>query len=258
LNCSTPFHLISKKFKMEINKLYLLIGVVFILFPINKFFAQNITLINAGISGNTSLDVLNRLSSDVIPFEPDLVILMIGTNDLLNTNNLLGYKEYESNLVEIVNALRERCIKILLLSPPPVDEVYLYQRHDKRKYKNRPNKMLNKISESMKRLVDREYVKFFDLNNELLVKGIPYHNKDKVIMNMKNSGREDGVHLTPFGYRLIANMIAKYLKSYNWVLPQMKILCLGDSITYGKYVLGEGTSTGHTYPFFLKRKLNQS
>ena len=75
-------------------------------------------IVNKGIAGDTSADLLGRIESDVIAENPDLVILMVGTNDMLNSSKMLSYEEYASNLTEIVRRLKKSEMEVLLLSPP--------------------------------------------------------------------------------------------------------------------------------------------
>ena len=46
-------------------------------------FSNEVEVINAGVGGNSSANLLKRVHEDVIAKQPDLVILMVGTNDAL-------------------------------------------------------------------------------------------------------------------------------------------------------------------------------
>src|SRR5215212_3269927 len=41
-----------------------------------------IRVINAGINGDTTINLLRRFERDVVPYRPDLVIILVGLNDL--------------------------------------------------------------------------------------------------------------------------------------------------------------------------------
>jgi lysophospholipase L1-like esterase len=41
-----------------------------------------IRVINAGINGDTTINLLRRFQRDVVPYHPDLVVLLVGLNDL--------------------------------------------------------------------------------------------------------------------------------------------------------------------------------
>ncbi|MFT4154384.1 SGNH/GDSL hydrolase family protein, partial [Parafilimonas sp.] len=52
-------------------------------------------IINAGVAGNTTKNLLARISTDCLQHKPTLVIMMIGTNDMNHGKYipLPGYKE---------------------------------------------------------------------------------------------------------------------------------------------------------------------
>ena len=85
--------------------------------------------------------------------------------------------------------------------------------------------------------------------------GVPSHNSDSLINNVNNSGLRDGVHPTSHGYRIIAQEIFNKLLLDGKIKKDVKIICYGDSITFGVHVAGEGTTNGETYPAFLKRMI---
>lgn len=55
-------------------------------------------IINAGVGGNNSRALLARLEEDVLSRDPSLVIIMVGTNDALNSGALVSLDEYRENL----------------------------------------------------------------------------------------------------------------------------------------------------------------
>ncbi|WP_234573616.1 SGNH/GDSL hydrolase family protein [Rhodohalobacter sp. 614A] len=216
-----------------------------------------IQVMNAGIGGNTSRDLLQRIDSDVISHNPDVVLMMIGTNDMVNSNKLISVNEYENNLNHIVNRLEKRNIEVVLISPIPVDTTYLFRRHGRDAYVQPPNTRIETAGNVMRQIAKEKGIFFFDMNREFTDRGIPTHNEDEFIRNEKNSKATDGVHPTPKGYELMANLIYKFMLSNNLVEPGMKVICFGDSITKGVHVKGSGTATGETYPGVLSRLLNQ-
>ncbi len=232
------------------HKILLLIVLnAFLIIP--KMQAQKISLLNSGVSGNITEDLLSRIRPDVIDIHPDIVIIMIGTNDMLNAKKMIPYNAYRNNLNLIVRSLKENHIKVVLVSPPPVDVNYLYKRHDKKLYDQTPDTKMDSISRIMEFLCKDDSAYFINVNTLFKRKGIPDHNKDLYIKNKMNSGEEDGVHPTAKGYQLIAKYIFKCLQKEKLLTKDGTILCFGDSITFGKNVRGEGTATGQTYPAYL-------
>jgi lysophospholipase L1-like esterase len=208
-------------------------------------------ILNKGVSGNTTVNLLKRLEVDVLKEKPDLVILMVGTNDLLNSKKIISYQEYAANLTKIVQTIKSKNCEVLMMSPPTADSVYLYQRHDKSLYVDTPNTMMNKAREIVK-VVSKENRTFYvDIYSSFIAKEIPKHNEDVYIRNVKNSGVKDGVHPTPVGYKFIAETVFKYLKENKLLNKYKTIICFGDSITKGAGAKGAGTITGENYPSFL-------
>ncbi|MDX2429347.1 MAG: GDSL-type esterase/lipase family protein, partial [Bacteroides sp.] len=167
-------------------------------------------MMNKGLAGNISSDLLERIESDVLAENPDLVLLMVGTNDMLNSMKMTSYAEYSSRLTEIVRSLKKSKIELLLLSPPTVDSAYLFERHDRSLFREGPNQKLDSISRIMEHVSIREEVGFLDINKCFRVLHLPEHNLDSYIQNEKNSGKRDGVHLTAYGNSFLARMILDY------------------------------------------------
>lgn len=59
---------------------------------------------NAGVSGNTSTQILARFSTDVAPFNPDVVSLLAGTNDISSTSGIT-LAQSKANIVACVQAI---------------------------------------------------------------------------------------------------------------------------------------------------------
>jgi len=84
-----------------------------------KYFDAEVELINAGVSGDTSMDGLARLDYAVLSYEPDLVTINFGINDCVLG---FGLGEFEANFVEMVRRIRAGPnSEILLLSSQPLE-----------------------------------------------------------------------------------------------------------------------------------------
>jgi lysophospholipase L1-like esterase len=73
-------------------------------------------IINTAISGNTSRNILDGFDQRVIRFHPNVVVLMIGTNDAAIKNNI-SINLFESNLMQIIKKIREIDAVPVLLTP---------------------------------------------------------------------------------------------------------------------------------------------
>ncbi|MFD4461240.1 SGNH/GDSL hydrolase family protein [Nocardia sp. NPDC058480] len=76
--------------------------------------------VNAGINGNTTADLLERIDDDIVACRPAAVTLLIGTNDVRDG---LGLEQYRENLRAIIERVKARTTaQIALMSLPPLGE----------------------------------------------------------------------------------------------------------------------------------------
>ena len=71
----------------------------------------NIKVINGSISGNTSLDGLDRIEETLSELNVDLIILGLGANDMLRKINP---KQTEQNLEKIIKIIQDENVNIIL------------------------------------------------------------------------------------------------------------------------------------------------
>lgn len=235
------------------NSIKCTISFVFVLFSISAY-AQ---VINAGIGGNNTINLLSRIENDVINHHPDLTILMVGTNDMLNSRKMISFQDYADNLNQIVKMLQYKEIEVILMSPPPVDSSYLFLRHNKNLFNLTPNEKLDSLSQIIEKIAFENNVLFLDLHNIFTDLNLPIHNEDLFIRNLKNSNAADGVHPTSLGYHFIAENVFQFLKENDLIKAHMKIVCFGDSITRGSGSKGSETEICENYPSFLSNKIKK-
>lgn len=173
---------------------------------------KELEFINLGISGNRTGELFDRLSADAISFQPDLIVLLIGINDI-GRRHKKGHKHIETsdaqikeNCRSILMQLRKHTTaKILMLSPfildadlrtlfPLVDECGEPMRSD-------VDKIIPTIEELAGEYAD-EYIplkKMFD--EALLTQPEPCYYS------------EDGIHPNANGALFIARPCADKLKT---------------------------------------------
>ncbi len=197
-------------------------------------------IINAGIPGNGSADILARLDS-IIEAAPDLVCLMVGTNDVLNSRKNISLREYEENVLKIIRRLKESSCAVVLMSIPPCIDQYLIDRHGSEYFKDySPSEKVNIANKILRGIAIAEGLPQADIYKAIEL------DKANFLRQVSNCGEPDGVHLMPDGYKVMAAEVFSAVKSLNTNFQ--KIVCLGDSITYGVYVPGAGTASGECYP----------
>ena len=212
-------------------------------------------IINAGVGGNNSRALLARLKEDVLSRDPSLVILMVGTNDALNSEALVPLDEYRENL----DLLVARCIasgsRVLLATIIPFHEPALMTRHQASAYGEMPPTQRHAaVINAIRDCSQKHSLPLAEVNTVFTALGNTGEDASSLLRNPANSGVVDGVHPTAQGYALIAAVIFQTILDHR--LPTSRVVCLGDSITMGIAMQGEGTATGDTYPGRLANMLS--
>src|SRR5690606_30635284 len=126
-----PFEFVMKNLKLLILVLVLSRTVSCAqIFDRSKSDSKRFEVINLGVAANNSSDLLQRVRKDALAEDPDLVDIMVGTNDMLKSKKLISYQEYENNYQSIIDILKTSDTEILLMSSPPVDTAYVLKRHN--------------------------------------------------------------------------------------------------------------------------------
>lgn len=73
----------------------------------------DLEIINAGVEGNATQDVLLRLDRDVLSEKPDLTVVCLGLNDVW----MRKPETYADNLSQIFTALRDAGSRIIFMTP---------------------------------------------------------------------------------------------------------------------------------------------
>lgn len=152
--------------------------------------ANGITVvpIPAGISGQTSRDMLARVGRSVLSQKPDWMTLSCGVNDVWHGSVSLA--AYQSNVTAIVDQARAAGVQVMILTATPIKEDLT----------NTFNKTLAAYNDCLRTLAKDKHCRLADLNADAQV----------AIRAGTNPGRVltvDGVHMNPRGDELMATGI---------------------------------------------------
>ena len=201
-------------------------------------------VINAGIGGNTTKDLLARVEKDCYVHKAGLTILMAGTNDM-NSVKYIPLQQYEQNMRELVKGILRTKSKVIMMTILPCHEPDLLTRHPAAFYE--PEGIAGRrkqVNDVVKKIASDYKVHLIDLEHRFNAIGKISDDADSLLKNLANSNKRDGIHPTPNGYRFIALSIYDYI--INNKIPFHKTVCFGDSITKGDK---------ENYPDFLKKLL---
>jgi len=208
-----------------------------------------IEVINAGVGGNNSSELLDRIDADCLAQNPDLTIVMVGTNDM-NTRKYIPLEQFDANLRKIIGMILRNGSELVIMNLLPVYEPYLFTRHDPDFYMPEGHsgrlRLMNSVIEKAASALG---VAMVDIHHVFQKAGNVGLDKTSWIRNEANSNTTDGLHPTAEGYRAIALTLYQHIK--NNKLHFSRLVCFGDSITRG-----DGSTDGESYPAWLKKLLN--
>jgi lysophospholipase L1-like esterase len=78
-------------------------------------------IINSAISGHRIVDILGDFERRVASWRPDVVTLMIGTNDMSTDGPVVAPEEYAASLRDFVSRVRSLGAVPVLQTPPSID-----------------------------------------------------------------------------------------------------------------------------------------
>ena len=87
----------------------------------NTFF-QNTTLINRGISGQTTSQMLLRFRQDAINLKPEIIVILAGINDIAENTGPISLENILGNILSMAELAKTNNIKIVLSSVLPANK----------------------------------------------------------------------------------------------------------------------------------------
>jgi Lysophospholipase L1 and related esterases len=93
-----------------------------------KYPELNVSVINKGVSGERTSDLLKRWEKDVLDLNPDILSICIGTNDVWRQfdrpeMNIIDAGLYEENLRKMLSITKEKINPVVILFEiPPVEK----------------------------------------------------------------------------------------------------------------------------------------
>ena len=88
-----------------------------------EFFTENPYLINKGVGGETTPQILDRFNSDVVSLEPEFVIILAGINDIAQNTGYISVSETFANIVSMVEIANSHNISPILCSVLPASKI---------------------------------------------------------------------------------------------------------------------------------------
>lgn len=169
-------------------------------FPVYEFFWDK-PVINRGISGDTTLWMLDRLYDGVTVLNPSKLFLLIGTNDLGNDKRPIT--QVEQNIKVILDRVKEESpeTEIFLLSLTPVNRTDFSYYQTQVTVGIRNNQDIEDLNMKISLAAEARGIKFIDMYTPLLdEKG-----------ELAKIYSRDGLHLSIEGYQVFYSILNPYL-----------------------------------------------
>jgi lysophospholipase L1-like esterase len=218
---------------------------------------KKIEVIPAGVSGNTSKDMLARLDKDVLSKKPDWMTLSCGVNDVWHGANGVPLDQYQKNITSIVDQATAAGIKVVILTSTMIMEDQT----------NANNQKLVAYNDFLRALAAKDHLPVADLNAEMQA---DLAQQKAAAPNLKGPVLTvDGVHMNGLGNEMMA---AGVLKAFgftdaqlaqakeSWMdLPGALTLDVKDAITVRQYLQMRAiaASQGHSIEEMLNEDLDK-
>ena len=168
-------------------------------YDIEKFYPKQ-NVVNKGVSGNKTENLLERINRDVYEYNPSKVIVLIGINYLKDN---VDQEDILLNIKTIINGIKNnrKYSEIYIQSLYPVNSQKI--KDEKLEYAyDLKNEDIKKLNSGLKSLCEQQNVKYINVYPSLIDKN----------GNMKKMYTSDGLHLSNLGYLKVTSVLKKYVE----------------------------------------------
>lgn len=161
-----------------------------------KKYYDNKNIINQGVEGDTTEDIINRLQTSIYDYNVRKVILLIGTNDIG-----IG-KDPIENIKLIINKIKsyDNSIEIIVESIYPINNTK-NSKIQKDTVGIRNNEKIKETNKKIKEICKEKNITYVNVYDELTDKN----------GNLKLEYTVEGLHISDEGYKKITNVLSKYV-----------------------------------------------
>lgn len=150
---------------------------------------RSIEMVNAGISGHTTVEALKRLERDVLAKDPDVVTIMFGLNDMVR----VPLEDYRRNLISVIEQIEASGAQPVLCTPNAVIDT-----------PRRPIPRLEEYCAAVRDIAAEKQLPLFDAYREFT----EVRSAEPVAWRLMMS---DEIHPNLAGHRFIAEGLARTL-----------------------------------------------
>jgi lysophospholipase L1-like esterase len=161
------------------------------LWRLNEYFPPERDIVNRGIGGQITGQMLGRMKADVVDLKPALVLVLAGANDIARGISL---KAIEDNLTMIAALAEANKIKPVFASLLPISDYHKDENPAYEMSKLRPPETIRAVNDWLRKFCGARNYVYVDYYSQLAdASGF-----------LKADSSDDGLHPNSKGYRLMA------------------------------------------------------
>ena len=164
---------------------------------VQDFFSNNSYLINKGVSGETTSQMLDRFDSDVLSLKPESVIILAGINDIAQNTGYISVSEIFYNVVFMANLAQKTHINPVLCSVLPANK--LPWRPD-----IKPAELVIELNQKIKNYCKENNIVYLDYFSSMVGEK----------KELRPELTYDGVHPNKEGYIIMEELLETVLKKF--------------------------------------------
>ena len=170
-------------------------------YDLDKYYGDDELIVNSGISGDKTNDVINNIRNRVYNYNPSKIFLLIGVNDILYED--ASPEQVLNNIEEIVDEIKEKLpnTKIYIESIYPVNNDWKNNYDNRVKEEKEVNGKIVMTNDLIKEYCEDNNLKYVDI--------YPYLLDDNGVLN--HDYADDGLHPNDNGYKVITKILKKYM-----------------------------------------------
>lgn len=163
-------------------------------YDLDKYYPDN-NVVNSGVNGNVSEDILSDMYNRVYRYNPSKIFLLIGTNQI-------PIGDSDDDIVEDIKKIITETHDNRPITKIYVESIYpVNSSLNKKTVKDRENDRISELNKKIEEMVkDIDYVEYINVYDKLV---------DGEVLNEEYS--DDGLHLNDNGYEVVTDILKKYI-----------------------------------------------
>ena len=162
---------------------------------LNPTFFTEHSILNKGISGQTTSQMLSRFHQDVIDLKPKLVVILAGINDIAENSGPISLEQIMANIISMCELAKVNKIKIILCTVLPANAFYWNP-------KLQPADKVRDMNQKINMYAKNNKIDYVDYYTAMV-------DYDK---GLQKKYGEDGVHPNLEGYKKMEALLLPFLK----------------------------------------------